>query len=64
MSENSNSHSSEFESEDHNSDSSFSDNTSHFEEVDQYIPGTCDIGIREIRRRHLVGGIGLFLTMS
>jgi len=29
-----------------------------------YIPGTCNIGIREIRRRQLVGGIGTFLTIS
>ena len=64
MLENSNSHASDFESEDHNSDSTFSDNTSHFEEVDQYIPGSCNIGVREIRRRQLVGGIGLFLTIS
>ena len=33
-------------------------------EVDYYIPGTCNIGLREIRRRQLVGGIGLFLTIS
>lgn len=30
----------------------------------EYIPGVCNIGIREIRRRQLVGGIGLFLTLS
>ena len=30
----------------------------------EYIPGTCNIGPREIRRRQLVGGIGLFLTIS
>jgi len=30
----------------------------------QYIAGVCNIGIREIRRRQLVGGIGLFLTLS
>ena len=29
-----------------------------------YSPGICNIGIREIRRRQLVGGIGLFLTIS
>lgn len=32
-------------------------------EVD-YMPGKCNIGIREARRRQLVGGIGLFLTIS
>ncbi len=30
----------------------------------EYIPGVCNIGVREIRRRQLVGGIGLFLTIS
>lgn len=30
----------------------------------EYIPGSCNIGIREVRRRQLVGGIGLFLTIS
>ena len=30
----------------------------------EYTPGVCNIGIREIRRRQLVGGIGLFLTLS
>ncbi len=30
----------------------------------EYIPGSCNIGIREVRRRQLVGGIGLFLTLS
>lgn len=30
----------------------------------EYIPGKCNIGLREIRRRQLVGGIGLFLTLS
>lgn len=30
----------------------------------EYIPGSCNIGVREIRRRQLVGGIGLFLTIS
>ncbi len=30
----------------------------------EYTPGKCNIGIREIRRRQLVGGIGLFLTLS
>ena len=30
----------------------------------EYIPGSCNIGPREIRRRQLVGGIGLFLTIS
>ncbi len=29
-----------------------------------YIAGSCNIGVREIRRRQLVGGIGLFLTIS
>ncbi len=29
-----------------------------------YISGSCNIGVREIRRRQLVGGIGLFLTIS
>ena len=46
------------------SDSAHANNFSHFEEVDEYIPGTCNIGVREIRRRQLVGGIGLFLTIS
>ena len=31
---------------------------------DEYIAGSCNIGIREVRRRQLVGGIGLFLTLS
>ena len=56
--------SSEFESEDQMSDSAHANNSSHFEEADEYIPGTCNIGVREIRRRQLVGGIGLFLTIS
>ena len=30
----------------------------------EYIPGKCNIGTREIRRRQLIGGIGLFLTIS
>lgn len=30
----------------------------------EYIPGVCNIGVREIRRRQLVGGIGLFLTVT
>jgi len=64
MSENSTSHSSEFESDDQISHSMNSDNSSHFEEAVKYIPGTCNIGVREIRRRQLVGGIGLFLTIS
>jgi hypothetical protein len=34
------------------------------EENFEYVPGVCNIGIREIRRRQLVGGIGLFLTIS
>ena len=29
----------------------------------EYIPGSCNIGPREIRRRQLVGVIGLFLTI-
>jgi hypothetical protein len=29
-----------------------------------YLAGSCNIGPREIRRRQLVGGIGLFLTIS
>lgn len=29
-----------------------------------YVAGSCNIGVREIRRRQLVGGIGLFLTLS
>lgn len=33
-------------------------------ETPEYIPGICNIGVREIRRRQLVGGIGLFLTIS
>ena len=46
------------------SDSAHANNSSHFEEADEYTPGTCNIGVREIRRRQLVGGIGLFLTIS
>lgn len=34
------------------------------EEEFEYIAGSCNIGPREIRRRQLVGGIGLFLTIS
>ena len=30
----------------------------------EYVAGSCNIGTREIRRRQLVGGIGLFLTLS
>ena len=30
----------------------------------EYVSGKCNIGIREIRRRQLIGGIGLFLTIS
>ncbi len=30
----------------------------------EYVAGSCNIGPREIRRRQLVGGIGLFLTIS
>ena len=30
----------------------------------EYIPGECNIGTREIRRRQLIGGIGLFLTIT
>lgn len=30
----------------------------------EYIAGSCNIGPREIRRRQLVGAIGLFLTIS
>ena len=30
----------------------------------EYIPGKCNIGLREIRRRQLIGGIGLFLTIT
>ncbi len=30
----------------------------------EYSPGKCNIGLREVRRRQLVGGIGLFLTIS
>jgi hypothetical protein len=44
-------------------DNSLSDSTSSESEI-EYIPGSCNIGIREIRRRQLVGGIGLFLTIS
>ena len=44
-------------------DNSLSDSTSSENEMD-YIPGSCNIGIREIRRRQLVGGIGMFLTIS
>jgi hypothetical protein len=30
----------------------------------EYVAGSCNIGVREIRRRQLIGGIGLFLTIS
>ncbi|HEY4898237.1 MAG TPA: hypothetical protein VIH79_00780 [Candidatus Nanopelagicaceae bacterium] len=30
----------------------------------EYVPGKCNIGTREIRRRQLIGGIGVFLTIS
>ena len=30
----------------------------------EYIPGSCNIGRREVRRRQLVAAIGLFLTVS
>jgi hypothetical protein len=30
----------------------------------EYIPGSCNIGTREIRRRQLVAAVGLFLTLS
>ena len=30
----------------------------------EYIPGICNIGTREIRRRQLVAAVGLFLTLS
>lgn len=30
----------------------------------EYVAGSCNIGVREIRRRQLVGGIGFFLTLS
>lgn len=30
----------------------------------EYIPGKCNIGTREIRRRQLIGGIGFFLVIS
>ena len=30
----------------------------------KYVPGQCNIGTREIRRRQLIGGIGLFLTIT
>lgn len=36
----------------------------HLGDAPEYIPGVCNIGVREIRRRQLVGGIGLFLTVS
>jgi len=38
----------------------YADSSDEFE----YIPGVCNIGVREIRRRQLVGGIGLFLTIT
>ena len=44
-------------------DNSLNDSTLPESEIN-YIPGSCNIGIREIRRRQLVGGIGLFLTLS
>ena len=50
--------SSDFSSNDHLS------NESEVDESDLYIAGSCNIGPREIRRRQLVGGIGLFLTLS
>ena len=40
------------------------DGSADFSSEVDYIPGSCNIGIREIRRRQLVGGIGLFLTIS
>ncbi len=58
MSDNLTNNSSEFESESSQNNSSSSD------EGFEYIPGVCNIGVREIRRRQLVGGIGLFLTIS
>ena len=30
----------------------------------EYVAGSCNIGVREIRRRQLIGGIGFFLTIS
>ena len=48
----------DFSSNDHLS------NESEVNESDLYIAGSCNIGPREIRRRQLVGGIGLFLTLS
>lgn len=40
-------------------------NDSKFSEHEiEYLPGVCNIGLREIRRRQMVGGIGLFLTIS
>ena len=30
----------------------------------EYVAGSCNIGLREIRRRQLVAGIGFFLTIS
>ena len=44
-------------------DNSLSDSASPESEF-EYLPGTCNIGPREIRRRQLVGGIGLFLTIT
>jgi hypothetical protein len=58
MSDNLNNNSSEFQSDDS------IDNSSANDENVEYIPGVCNIGVREIRRRQLVGGIGLFLTLS
>jgi hypothetical protein len=43
------------------------DNADEFHKQDpgiEYTPGKCNIGVREIRRRQLVGSIGLFLTIS
>ena len=44
-----------------------SDNDSELAPSDsdlEYVAGSCNIGVREIRRRQLVGGIGFFLTLS
>ena len=32
--------------------------------TDQYIPGTCNIGKNEIRRRQIVAIVGLFLSLT
>jgi hypothetical protein len=39
-------------------------NSDSMDESDFYVAGSCNIGPQEIRRRQLVGGIGVFLTVT